>query len=107
MTERAERLFRDGFKGIEDAYPLGSDALKLRDLIRNSERALELAYTEDTGEIAFIILDDERDSIGIIALHPQVLREIMIGFDIVFEARRLRVDDEDDAVDVLQDHAAR
>src|SRR6266705_3004753 len=70
------------------------------------ERRLEVLDRRRVGQIALVVLDDERDLRQVVPVFGHVVVEVLHGFDVGFHALHLAVGDEYDAVHALEDELA-
>src|SRR4051812_16417116 len=75
---------------------------RILDLPARVQRCLEVVDRRGVGQIALVVLDDERHLSEIVPVLRHVVVEILHRLEVRFHALGLGVADEDDAVDVLE-----
>ena len=66
----------------------------------------QLLERRDVRQVALVVLDDVRELVERVALLAQVGPQVLDALEVRLDALDLRVGDEDDAVDALQDQLA-
>jgi hypothetical protein len=65
VAELMHALANDGLHRLDDAPPLASRGLDLRNASGNAERFAELVEVHDADQVTLIVLHDEREAIGV------------------------------------------
>ena len=100
-----EDLFGDRLEGLEDAVALGRDGLE-GGFALEVQRSVHLVHRDRGGKIAFVELENVGDALEVEAVLHEVLLEVAKALDVGVHARLLRVGDEHDPVNALQDQFA-